>query len=141
MTLNKKPDLDARGLFHATSDLLQNDDEFVNETLRSQGLDPEAIASKGNSFLQKLKLQNRASQSSLKKTAIFEEIKKQVIGFMQSTENLISSSLIPGRQGNKDQVYNMLCNKFQELRPEDIQGIMEDDAVLKEIERIYGQSK
>lgn len=138
MTLNKKPDQDARGLFHATSDLLRNDDEFVNETLRSQGLDPDEIAASGTAFLAKLKLQNRATQSSLKKTAIFDEVKARVLGFMQSADNL-STSLLPGGRGNKEQMYTMLCNKFQELTPEDIQGIMEDDAVLREMERISGQ--
>lgn len=135
MTLKNKPVLDSRGLFLAISDLLQNDNSYVDETLRNQGMNPENLESKGNAFLRKLVLQNQLSEKSSKKTALIEKL-TQALQFIQNSSNLISSALLPEKQETNEQLYTLLCNKFKEFSPEDIKSIMQDEAILLELEKL-----
>jgi len=135
MTLKNKPVLDSRGLFLAISDLLQNDNSYVDETLRNQGVNPENLESKGNAFLRKLVLQNQLSEKSSKKTALIEKL-TQALQFIQNSSNLISSALLPEKQETSEQLYTLLCNKFKEFSPEDIKSIMQDEAILLELEKL-----
>lgn len=135
MTFNKKPTLDARGLFLAISDLLQNDDNYANETLREQGIDPEKLGSDGNAFLKKLLLKKQFAEKSKKKTALIEKL-TLALQFIQNSSNLISSALLPEKQGTNEQIYSMLCNKFKDFSPEDIKSIMQDEAILLELEKL-----
>lgn len=136
MTFNKKPTLDARGLFLAVSDLLENDDNYVNETLREQGVDPEKLGSDGRVFLKKLLLKKQLAEKSVKKTALIEKLTLHALQFLKDSQNIISSALLPEKHGNNDQVYSMLCNKFKEFSPEDIKSIMQDEAILLELEKL-----
>jgi hypothetical protein len=136
MTLNKKPALDSRELFLAISDLIQNDDNYVNETLTKQGFDPDQLESEGNAFLKKLLVRNQIAEKSIKKTALIEKLTLHALQFLQDSTNIISSSLLPDNQGSKQQVYSMLCNKFKEFSPDDIKSIMHDEAILKELAKI-----
>lgn len=56
--MKTKHEKEQSGLFHAITDLLLNDDKFVDETLKSQGYDPNEVRKEGRDFLEKVLHQN-----------------------------------------------------------------------------------
>ena len=128
--------LDAKGLFLAFSDLTTNDEDFVNDTLREEGRDPKALEEKGKQIFHKHFLNQQLANESSKKTSLVNQLIGQVATFLNENSASISSTLLPGKSGSQQQMLNLLCNKFKDFSPEDLNSIMQDEVILKELEKI-----
>lgn len=138
MTMNNTDQsiLDAKGIFLAFSDLITNDEEFVNEILREEGRDPNELEEKGKQIFHMHFLKHQLAKNSTEKTLSMNHIIEQVAVFLRQNPVSISSALLPGKSGSQQHVLNLLCNKFEDFSPDDLKSIMNDEAILKELEKI-----